>query len=39
MMGVFSDRTSMDDRILYAVFLYENTQEGICPVFEMTQNT
>lgn len=37
-MGVFCDRTSMN-RILYAVFIYENTKEGICPVFGMTQNT
>jgi len=37
-MGVFCDRTSMD-RILYAVFIYENTKEGTCPVFGMTQNT
>ncbi len=29
-MGVFCDRTSMD-RILYAVFIYENTKEGTCP--------
>lgn len=36
-MGVFCDRTSMD-RILYAVFMYENTKEGACPVFGMTQN-
>jgi len=25
--------------MLYAVFLYENTQEETYPVFEMTQNT
>lgn len=28
-MGVFSDRTSMD-RILYAIFTYENAKEEIC---------
>src|SRR3990172_4418268 len=28
-MGVFSDRTSME-RILYAIFIYENTKEGVC---------
>lgn len=28
-MGVFSDRTSME-RILYAIFTYENTKEGVC---------
>jgi len=27
-MGVFSDRTSVE-RILYAVFSYENKQQGI----------
>jgi transposase-like protein len=37
-MVVFCDRTSMD-RILYAVFIYENTKEGTCPVFGKTQNT
>jgi len=31
-MGVFSDRTSME-RILYAVFTYENESEGVYPVF------
>lgn len=37
-MGAFSDRTSMD-RILYAVFMYENQAEEAYPVFLMTQNT
>ena len=36
-MGVFSDRTSME-RILYAVFSYENKQQGISTPFLMTQN-
>ena len=31
-MGVFSDRTSME-RILYAVFTYENESKGVYPVF------
>jgi hypothetical protein len=32
-MGVFSERTSME-RILYAVFTYENESErGVYPVF------
>jgi len=35
-MGAFSDRTSMD-RILYAVFMYENTAEEVYPVFLLTQ--
>jgi putative transposase len=37
-MGVFSDRTSIE-RILYAVFMYENINLGVCPVFVLTQNT
>lgn len=37
-MGVFSDRTSME-RILYAVFSYENKQQGISTPFLMTQNS
>ena len=37
-MGVFSDRTSMD-RILFAVFTYENRKEGIGPLFLLTQNS
>ena len=37
-MGVFSDRTSMD-RILYAVFMYENQAEEAYPIFLLTQNT
>jgi len=37
-MGVFSNRTSME-RILYAVFMYENINLGVYPVFVLTQNT
>lgn len=37
-MGVLSDRTSIE-RILYAVFLYENANQGANPVFSLTQNT
>jgi len=37
-MGVFSDRTSVD-RILYAVFFYENKQQGIATPFLLTQNS
>ena len=37
-MGVFSDRTSID-RILYAVFSYENRQQKISTPFLVTQNS
>jgi transposase-like protein len=37
-MGVFSDRTSMD-RILYAVFSYENLKQGVATVFPLTQDS
>jgi transposase-like protein len=37
-MGVFSDRTSVE-RILYAVFSYENKQQGIATPFLVTQNS
>jgi len=37
-MGVFSDRASMD-RILFAVFTYENKQQGVNTPFLMTQNS
>jgi putative transposase len=37
-MGVFSDRTSME-RILFAVFTYENQQQGVVPLFSLTQNS
>lgn len=37
-MGVFSDRTSVE-RILFAVFIYENKQQGIATPFLMTQNS
>jgi putative transposase len=36
-MGVFSDTTSIE-RILYAVFTYENKQQGILPLFALTQS-
>ncbi len=36
-MGVFSDKTGMD-RILYAVFMYENKAEETYPIFLLTQN-
>ncbi|HEY3276015.1 MAG TPA: IS256 family transposase [Syntrophorhabdaceae bacterium] len=35
-MGVFSDKTSMD-RILYAIFMYENKTEEVYPIFSLTQ--
>lgn len=35
-MGVFSDRTSME-RILYAVFMNENRNQGSCTPFLLTQ--
>ena len=38
-MGTFSDRTSME-RILYAVFSYENLRQGTCtPFLAVTQNS
>ena len=37
-MGVFSNKTSIE-RILYAVFMYENINLGVYPVFVLTQNT
>jgi transposase-like protein len=37
-MGVFSDKTSME-RILYAVFSWENKQQGISTPFLLTQNS
>lgn len=37
-MGVFSDKTSMD-RILYAVFSWENKQQGVATPFLLTQNS
>ncbi len=37
-MGVFQDRTSMD-RILFAVFTYENSNQGVPNIFPLTQNT
>ena len=37
-MGVFSDRTSVE-RILFAVFSYENKQQGIATPFLVTQNS
>lgn len=37
-MGVFSNRTSIE-RILYAVFMYENINQGVYPVFVLPQNS
>jgi transposase-like protein len=37
-MGVFSDRTSIE-RILYAVLMYENINQGAYPVFGLTQKS
>lgn len=37
-MGVFSDKASIE-RILYAVFMYENKTEEAYPVFLMTQKS
>lgn len=37
-MGVFSDRTSME-RILFAVFTYENQKEGTSSPFLLTHNS
>ncbi len=37
-MGAFSDRTSLE-RILFAVFAYENRKEGTGTPFLLTQNT
>jgi transposase-like protein len=37
-MGVFSDRTSME-RILFAVFTYENQKEGTSTPFLLTQDS
>jgi transposase-like protein len=34
-MGVFSDKTSLD-RILFAVFTYENQSQGLPPIFLLT---
>lgn len=36
-MGVFSDRTSIE-RILFAVFSYENYKQGTNPILVVTQN-
>jgi len=36
-MGVFENRTSIE-RILYAVFMYENINQGVYPAFVLTQN-
>ena len=35
-MGVFQDRTSMD-RILFAVFIHENSNQGVPNIFSLTQ--
>ncbi len=37
-MGVFDNRTSVE-RILYGVFMYENINQGVCPIFVVTQNS
>jgi hypothetical protein len=37
-MGVFSDRTSME-RILFAVFTYENQREGTATPFLLTHDS
>jgi hypothetical protein len=37
-MGVFADRTSME-RILFAVFTYENQKAGTSAPFLLTQNS
>ena len=37
-MGVFADRTSME-RILFAVFTYENQSQGVSTPFLLTQNS
>jgi transposase-like protein len=37
-MGVFANRTSVE-RILYAVFMYENINLGVYPVFVLTQKS
>jgi putative transposase len=37
-MGVFSNRTSVE-RILYAVLMYENINQGVYPVFVLTQKS
>lgn len=36
-MGVMADRSSME-RILFSVFSYENQQQGVTPLFLLTQN-
>ena len=35
-MGVFQDQISMD-RILFAVFTYENSNQGAPTIFSLTQ--
>lgn len=37
-MGVMADRSSME-RILFAVFTYENQQQGVTPLFLLTQKS
>jgi transposase-like protein len=36
-MGTFQDKTSMD-RILFAIFANENANQGVPPIFPLTQN-
>ena len=37
-MGTFQDKTSMD-RILFAVFLHENRNQGLATPFALTHNS
>ena len=37
-LGAFQDRTSMD-RILFAIFLHENKQQGISTLFPLTHKS
>jgi hypothetical protein len=37
-MGTFQDKTSMD-RILFAVFANENANQGVPPIFPLTQTS
>ena len=37
-MGAFQDRTSMD-RILFAIFIHENKQQGISTLFPLTHKS
>ena len=37
-MGTFQDRTSMD-RILFAVFIHENKEQGVSTPLSLTHNS